>query len=309
MPNTAESRVVDPVLTTVARGYVPEGLVASYLFPKVFVAQRGGKVIQFGAEAFAGYATGRAPGSRIRQVTFGYQGVPYVLEQNAIAAQIPIEMMEEARAVPGIEQQQVAIRGAMRIVDLTIERKAAALAAAAANYGASNKITLSGTSQWSSDDSDPAKQMETAVEAVRAGIGVVPNTLVLSRPAYRAIRNHPAVRARVANTAQRQVVNEQVVAEYFDVERVVVANAVEGTPGSFSDVWGKVAILAYTETSNLASMGVPSFGYTYRLMNYPVVSAGQYDPDVRSWLHDVVTEDTPVIAGKDAGYLFTNVTS
>ena len=57
----------------------------------------------------------------------------------------------------------------------------------------------------------------------------------------------------------------------------------------------------------LAAMGSPSYGYCYRLRGYPVASPGYYDAKVDSWIYPVTTEDTPVIAGIDAAYLFRTV--
>ena len=304
--NPIQARVVDPVLSTVARGYLHTKLASTYLFPVVNVAQRGGKVIQFGDEAFAQYATGRAPGANLKRVTFGYQGVPYALEQNALSGVVPQEIVEEAAAGPSLAARQIAVKNVMRIIALGVERKAAKLATASGNYSTSNKIALSGADRWSNEASDPASQMDTAFDAIETGVGISPNLLVLGRQAFRALRRHPDVKEKIKYTSSRAI-NEQVIADFFGVERVVVPVAKDGKKGAFKDVWGNVAILAYTEIGNLASMGTPSYGYTYRLENYPLATSGRFDDDTRSWVYDVVTEDTPVIAGPDAGYLFTNV--
>ena len=59
----AAARVIDPILTEVAQGYKNADMVGMALFPYVPVAQRGGKIITFGKEAFRLYNTGRTPGS------------------------------------------------------------------------------------------------------------------------------------------------------------------------------------------------------------------------------------------------------
>jgi hypothetical protein len=61
MPQMSGSqvRVVDPVLTEVARGYSNPAFVGSGLFPYVPVGVRGGKIVQFGKEAFRLYNTAR----------------------------------------------------------------------------------------------------------------------------------------------------------------------------------------------------------------------------------------------------------
>jgi hypothetical protein len=58
MPGTLElRRVVDPVLTKLARCYSNDGLVADKLFPLVTVNKEGGKIPQFTKEAFKIYST------------------------------------------------------------------------------------------------------------------------------------------------------------------------------------------------------------------------------------------------------------
>ena len=59
--NNAGARVIDPILSTVAQGYQNAEFIGMNLFPYVPVGQRGGKIITFGKEDFALYATGRAP--------------------------------------------------------------------------------------------------------------------------------------------------------------------------------------------------------------------------------------------------------
>ena len=49
-------------------------------------------------------------------------------------------------------------------------------------------------------------------------------------------------------------------------------------------------------------MGRPSFGYTYQLGGYPMVSPAHYDADSRTWIYDVIDAVKPVIAADLAGY-------
>ena len=303
----AQARVIDPVLTGVARGYEGTDFASHYLFPVVAVGQRGGKIVEFGAEAFLEYATERAPGANIQEVNYGHTGADYALIQNALAGKVPIELLEEAGAVPGIDLGRTAILNTMQAIQRGIEIKAAGIAAKAASYDSTNKLTLSGSSQWSHKDSTPAKAVETAKEAIATGIGRDPNVLVLGQPVGRALRNHPDVVDRIKHTHPgfSGAISNAMMAQYFDIEMVIEARARKGKPGDFDPIWGKVAVLAYSNVTPLAAMGSPSFGYTYRLRGYPIAEPAHYDRDTRSWKYPVVTEDTPVLAGKAGGYLFS----
>ncbi|MCA1944539.1 MAG: hypothetical protein LDL30_04530, partial [Desulfovibrio sp.] len=175
----SQARVIDPILTNVARGYTNGTMVGMRLFPPVPVGARGGKIVQFGRENFRRYATARAPGTTVATVQYGYAGESYSLTDHGLAGLVPVELLEDAAAVPGIDLARGAIRMVQDVVALNLEAEQAALARNAANYAVSNKATLSGATQWSHADSDPVKAVETAKEVVRAAVGVRPNTMVI----------------------------------------------------------------------------------------------------------------------------------
>jgi hypothetical protein len=64
-------------------------------------------------------------------------------------------------------------------------------------------------------------------------------------------------------------------------------------------------VVAYTETASVADMGVPTFGYTYRLDGAPYVEPGYEDRNAKSDIYPVTDEVSPVIAAATAGYLIT----
>lgn len=302
------ARVVDPILTTVAQGYKNAELVADALFPVVPVEQRAGKILQFGKEDFRLYNTGRTPGSNTKRVQYGYLGNPFALYSHSLEGAVPFEIMQEANSVPGIDMGRVAVGKTQNIILLKNEIDAAALALNAANYGAANKVTLSGASQWSdySGVSNPSKDIETAKEAIRAVTGKRPNTVLLSPKAFNACKQHPAIIDRIKYTG-RDSVTTDMLATLWGVARVVVGDAIyEDATGALTDVWGKHVVVAYTELGTLADAGLPSYGYTYRLRNYPTVETPYMDRNAKLWAYPVTDERAPVLAATGAGYLITN---
>ena len=314
-----QARVVDPVLSTVARSYRNGMFASMYLFPIAPVIQRGGKIITFGAEDFLQLNLERAPGANRERLNVGYSGDDYVLVQRALDGKVTIEQMQEANVVPGINLQRRAVRQTMNVVFLQIEVKAAALATTAASYSATHRATLAGANQWDHADSKPAARVEAAKEVIATSIGMDPNMLTVGPAVHRALRNNPDVVDRIKHThapgdrGNAPIVDNAALASYFGVEHYMVARARTGKPGAFNPLWGKNAVLTYSGVSTLdaaeGDAGEPSFGYTYRLMDYPMVEPGWYDKLCDSWIFPVTTEDTPVIAGKDAGYLFSAAVS
>ncbi|HRD49774.1 MAG TPA: major capsid protein [Candidatus Contendobacter sp.] len=303
----AQARVVDPVLSTVARGYQNADLVGTNLFPVVPVPQRGGKIISFRKEDFRLYSTGRAPGANTRRVQVGYDGSSYALESHSLEGLLPVELMQEANAVPGIDLAQGTIRKTQNIIALRLEKAQADLATAEANYPAGNKTTLAGTSQWSdfTGTSDPINDVEVAKEAIRTAIGKRPNTVLMGAKVFARLRMHPKIIDRIKYTG-RDVPTPELLAALWGVQHVLVGDAVYlDESDAITDVWGKFVVVAFTETANLASMGTPSYGYTYRLSGYPIVETPYLERNPKSWVYPVTDELAPVIAGAAAGYLIS----
>ena len=304
----SQARVVDPILSTVAQGYKNADMIGGFFFPYVPVTQRGGKVISFGKEDFMLYNTGRTPGANTKRVQYGHTGLPYALESHSLEGLVPLELLQEADAVPGINLASAAVSRTQNIVALRLEYQQATLATTAANYGASNKITLSGTSQWSdltSGISDPVKDVGIAKEAVRKATGKRANTVGMGAAVFEWLKQHPKIIDRLKYTG-RDVATEEILASLFGVKKVVVGDAVYADgAGNLADVWGKFVVVAYTEIGDVADAGLPTYGYSYRLQNYPIVEEPYQDRNAKSWVYPVTDEVVPVIAGATAGYLIS----
>jgi hypothetical protein len=304
---SAQARIVDPVLSNIAQGYKNADFVGLSLFPSVPVAQRGGKIVTFGKEDFELYNTARGPGAATKRVqfTFGSQG--YTLESHSLEGLVPMELMQEAEAVPGIDLARMALMKVQNIIGLRLEVAQANLATTAGNYDSGHKNTaLTGTTLWSDlSASDPIANVETAKDAIRQTIGRYPNTIVMGAQVMKSLRQHSKVIDRTKYTG-RDVPTVELLAALFGVERVLIGNAVYAdATGAFVDVWGKNVVLAYTDTSGIADMGSPSYGYTYRLNNYPIVEQPYQERNTKSWMYPVTDEVVPVIAGATAGYLIS----
>jgi hypothetical protein len=303
----AQARIVDPVLTNHATGFRQPGLIADVLFPYVTVATRAAKRIVFGKQAMQLAESLRAPGTEIKRVAFGYAAEPVSLIQHALAAVVPIEHEQEAREVPGLDLQMRAVALVAAKIELAREAEAAALARNAASYAASNKLAYTSGTSWWNASSKPKQDFEAGKEAVRARTGMRPNTAVLTATARAALSVHEDVLS-YRKAIGRFAVDDDVLKAYLGVARLEIADAiVADADGSFTDVWGDDAILAYVPESETAQqMEMPSYGYTYRLRGHPVVNPTRWDPNTRSWVNDYVSEQRPYIVGPDSGFLFQN---
>lgn len=302
------ARIIDPVLSSIAQGYQNGDLVAQNLFPQVSVPLRGGNIITFGKEDFMLYGSSRAPGTNTRRVQFGYSGGSYALTDYSLEGQVPIEVLQEGNAGPGIDHAAMAVRKVSNIMALRLEKQAADIACTAATYAAGNKTTLTSTAQWSdyTGTSQPLQNIETAKEAIRASTGKRANTVVMGAAVFAKLRQHPVIVDRMKYTG-RDVATTEIMAALMGVSRVVVGDAIyaNDTGTAFTDVWGKFVVVAYTELGSVADMGAPSYGYTYNLNGYPLVEEPYFDRNSKSWVYPVTRAEAPVLASASAGYLIT----
>ena len=95
-----QARVVDPILTAVARGYrSPKASIANILFPIVSVGARGGRILSFGPDDFKLVSTVRAPGANTKRVQFGYSTSAFSLVDYSLEGAVPIELQQHRHGV------------------------------------------------------------------------------------------------------------------------------------------------------------------------------------------------------------------
>lgn len=304
----SQARVIDPILTTFAQGYVRPGNVGQLLFPRANVAAYGGQILTFGKEAFRAYNTKRSPGAATKRVQFGYAGQTYAIAPSALEALVPFELQTDAAAVPGIDLASDSVSLVMDIHEIALESECAALATTAANYDSSHKVTLLTTDCWTDPtNSDPTGDVFAGAEAIRASIGMRPNTCILSPAAFAALQTHTKILDRLKYT-QAGSITTDLLARLWNVAQVAVADAVSasGQSDTLSDIWGQDVVLAYVAPpsgSNSRSNARPSYGYTYTLNGMPLVRQPYQDNNALSWVYGVSADRTPVLSGVTAGYL------
>ena len=304
--NLGQARVVDPILSEHARGYSNPRFVGSVLFPTVSMPTRAAKRIEFDRSSFRRRVTRRAPGARIAEATFGYEGKPVQLTQEALRGVVPREHLQEARAVPGIDLLQTSVDMVLAVIALEKEIQQAAVARDAALYSDDNKLVLAGADKWSDDASDPLIVISDAKETIRRRTGRRPNTLLLGASVGAALKRHPKIREHFRPTGS-SAVSDAMLASYFDLETVVVGDAIYDLDDDTTvDIWGDDAVLAYVAPEGMRMMPTPSFGYTYQLLNHPFVEEAEFDNDVKSWCNDVTDEFSAELVGADAGFLIKN---
>jgi hypothetical protein len=319
-PGLAQQRIVDKVLTRVAYGFRQSGFVGDVIFPLAPVTKREGAIIVFGDEEMFLHEMSRMPGGNIRELTSEYGSGRYKLKQDAIAEKIPIENIEEASDLP-IDLTTRGTTLVMRRLALRLEVDRMATAANPLNYNTTNRLVLAGASQWSDPTSNPEVAIDLAVETIQDGCGMAPNVGVASLKAFNALKRHPLVRDKYKYTDANSI-TKAMVAAAFNLSRLEISMAKYKLPSNPTvriPVFNNSFWMGYVATepdsplnynpqpSPNSSIDTPSFGYTYSLENYPVIEQPWYDRTCNSWKIPGIADRQPVIAWRDAGYLFSNV--
>ena len=294
-------RVVDEVLTNVARGYTNANFIGTNLFPVVSVKKEGGKIPQFNAEAFRVYNTERAIRAKSNRVSpEGRSTIDYVLTEHDLEYPMDYREIEEDVANLELHAATVVAEG----IQLRLEKLIADLSQDANNYNSSSVAVLSASDKFTNETSNPFSVIEAAREAVRSKIARYPNTIVLGASTYAALKNHPMILDRIKYT-EHSVMSEELLRQLLDFPNLYVGKAVfVNDAGLFVDVWQDNMILAYVpeQNQNVArNVYEPSFAYTLRKSGYPVV-----DKYVEGGKVSIVRNTdifVPKIVGADAAFL------
>lgn len=123
--------------------------------------------------------------------------------------------------------------------------------------------------QWNDPASTPIEDIRAAARQIQRRTGFRPNKLVLGRKTFDVLIDHPDIvdRVKYGQTPNgAALVNMQALAALFEVERVLVANAVENVAGTTDFVFDNGALLVYSPDT--ASVQMPAAGLTYSWTGY-----------------------------------------
>jgi len=296
-------RIVDPVLTNLARGYRNAAFVGESLFPIAYMDKEAGVIPLFGKEAFVVVDTERAIRAQSNIITpDDVDGLDVVLREHDIA--YPVDYREQNESMFDAEAR--ASRRVVNTIDLRREVTCAKLAQNPATYPVGSKVTLSGSSQWSNGGGDPIAVVESGKEVIRARIGVRPNTITMGAAVYQSLKFHQKLQEALGSNERKLITIEHLKA-LFGVENIFIGEALAGT-GTPTDIWSDSMVLAYVakpQAGEQADYEEPSFGYTLRRKGMPEIDT--YDTaggKVRYVRNTDIYK--PVVVGADAGYLISD---
>lgn len=299
---------IQPELTAIAIGYRNTRLIADSVLPRTPVGKQDFKYLLYNlADGFTVPDTKVGRKGKVNEVEFSATEQTASTEDFGLEDPIPQADIDNAPV-----NYDPLGRGTEGITDLILldrEVRTANLVFNANTYGANNKVTLSGTSQFSDfANSDPIATIQTALDSVI----MRPNVMTIGRPAFSVLCRHPKLcKAIYGNNTDAGIVTAAQIAQLFELEEVLIGEAFlntakKGQTVSLSRVWGKHLALTYRD-KNATTRGRMAFGYTTQFGNRIAGSWPDKDIGLRGGTRVRVGESVKeLICAPDLGYFIQN---
>ncbi len=270
---------VDAMLTTLSVAYRQDQsrFVADRVFPVVSVAKQSDRYYTYDRGDFNRDEMAlRAPATESAGSGYRIDNTPtYFCNEYALHKDIPDQVIANADAVIN------PLRDATEFLTLKalLKREKSFVStyfagsvwtsdfdgvAAAASWAGGSVL------QWNDANSTPIEDIRKAQTTVLERTGFMPNVLVLGKPVYDSLIDHPDLVDRIKygqTPGSPAIVNRQALAALFEVDRVEVMSAIEntaaeGATASHSFIGGKKALLVYSAPN--PGLMTPSGGYTFQ---------------------------------------------
>lgn len=313
----ATARVFDPVLRDLSIGYSNGEAIWNMIAPAVPVTTLGGQLISFDKSTRSKKDFTRAPGTGYKTVHRSYSSESYSLDLKGAEFPVPEEHAQDSMETIGLEWDRIATESIMEELTLELEAEVAGLVTNANNYPSTNKTTLSGSDQLSDPTSNIYEIIDSGMSAVQRVTGKRPNVFWAGSEPWDKIRRHPSL-VDTYKHVQKGLLTTELVAEAFQVAKVIVGTMTDASSGTDTYLWGKSAGFAYVNPRalNTGSMPLalngdinrydPSFMYTYVQRNHPFPKPVQWNEEKDTWFYRTKFNREPKITAIESGYLFSN---
>lgn len=287
-PTVADSHV-NTALTAISVAYVQDQtrFVADRVFPIVPVPKQSDRYFIYDRGDFnRDEMELRAPGTESAGAGYRLDNTPtYYCNKYSLHRDVPDDLIANSDAVLNPLRDATVFltqKGLLR------REKNFAANYMAANWtsnfsGVANGNSWAGTTilQWNDANSTPVEDIRKAGTTILERTGFAPNVLVIGKPVYDALADHPDIVDRIKygqTPGSPASVTLQALASLFDVERVEVMSAIENTANenlaaSHSFIGGKKALLVYAAPN--PGIMTPSAGYTFLWSNLMGGAMGQ----------------------------------
>ena len=313
---TLRSVHINQPVTNLSIGYHPKGMIAERVVAVVPVVKESDFFYKWNkGEAFRRVDTRRADGTRANRVSISHTRDTYLCEEYALEHQITDRQRANADSLLRLELSLT--RRLQDMIALDQEGRVADLLRTAGNYASTNKVTLSGTSQWNnaSFSGSIEQVMDDAKEAVRLNTGNNSEVemVIIPQPVALVIKRDAMVREVIKYTRSDLLVNGELPPVLWNME-VVIPRVVEDSTNrevygtdtfTGTDMWGKDVIL----TSKPQAPSIDSFAHTYIFRSRDLLVEQWRDDSTSSNWYRVGYIQTEKLISNVGGYLITSAIS
>jgi hypothetical protein len=264
-------------LPGVVMGYRNEGGVADIYAPPVIVPHTQDKYYQFAKEDAFQRAVPSivSPGALVDEIQPRFGATMFTCIGRGVGAFIPTEL--EANQDPGLQIKKAHVARCLNVVELEREIRVSGMARTSANWNSAT--TLASSYQWNGGaNSDPVKDINKVIEDSYGN----PDSMILSRRLWNAMRRNPAVRSYYTyGGTSPGILKEAEMASLLQIPTVYVNDMKYiDTSGSLVYPWGndvtifrKPSQIPPTDPTDIAT------AYTFRW-----VGPGMTTPDTEAGL-------------------------
>jgi len=313
MTLTARNVQVDQALTNLSVAYKVEGLIWDIIVPKIPVVKDTGLYYEWSkSDDFRNYngRDVRAPGAVSKTIDFSSSTKTYATEDYALNVKILDKEKKNADSILNLEISKTnRLKGSLM---LSREARIAWVFTNLNNYASSNKVTLSGTSQWdnASYAGNIVKELDAWKEAVRKQIWRRPNTIIIPEAVADVMKNSASFIELLKYTKGDMLENGDL-PKVLRGMKVIIAgwvtnNANDGAADSIADIWGKHVIMCYI---NYANPTIDEISFIYGFTSEDLtVRKWREDPAKADVVEMEFSEDIKLISNV-AGYIIYNAIS
>lgn len=258
---------INAALTNISVAYQQDEsvYVADKVFPMIPVQHQSDLYWKFNkSDFFRDEARKRAPGTESAGGGFNLSTGTYAAEVYAFHQDVPDQV--RANADSQLQLDRAATQLVTQRLLIRRERIWANSFFTTGVWG----TDITPANLWDTANGEPLADLETGKIAVQKRTGYIPNTLILSPEVVSKLRNNAKIRDQFKYTSSDSI-DLAMMARYFNIERVLVVNAVydaavEGSAENMGFVVGKHGLLCYVPPS--ASIMSPASGYTFAWNGY-----------------------------------------
>jgi len=312
MAITARDVHIDRPLSNLVVGFEPHNTIVQNFLPINDVPKQSDLYFKYDKGDFFRIpaTTARAPKTKGRVANFNVSSDSYYANNYALVDEVDYEIL--ANQDEPLKIKEKSARFIHNLLMLDMENRVSLQITSGSNLGSYAAVS----SKWSdatAGNSDPFGDIDTAKEAVRVSTGYDANTIIMGRTVYNSLIKHADILDRI-KYVQKGVVTADLLASLFDVDQVLIGNAVkntaeEGQTDSFSDIWGTNCIVARFSPPEVDGRD-PSLMYGMRwtnpLFGSPFAVETWDDPDHGGYTNVRVQyyQDEKITAS-ELGYLWT----